>query len=74
VSLRIDMADLEFLSGIYVESRYPLDVGLLPHGEPAKQDAQKATPCSNLRYYTGLKPRTTFLNFALSFCILIFAF
>lgn len=42
VPLRIDMADLEFLSGIYVESRYPLDVGLLPHGEPAREDAQKA--------------------------------
>lgn len=42
VPLKIDMADLEFLSGIYVESRYPLDVGLLPHGEPVKEDAQKA--------------------------------
>jgi HEPN domain-containing protein len=40
--LRVDMADLEFLSGIYVEFRYPQDIGFLPHGEPGKEDAEKA--------------------------------
>jgi len=40
--LNIDMADLDFLSEVYVESRYPPDIGLLPHGEPTKEDAQKA--------------------------------
>jgi HEPN domain-containing protein len=36
------VADLEFLNGVYVEFRYPPDIGLLPHGEPSKEDAQKA--------------------------------
>lgn len=40
--LRVDMADLEFLNEVYVEFRYPPDIGLLPHGEPTKEDAQKA--------------------------------
>ncbi len=31
-----------FLSQVYVESRYPLDIGLLPYGEPTKEDAEKA--------------------------------
>jgi len=34
--------EANFLSGIYVESRYPLDVGFLPHGEPAREAAEKA--------------------------------
>lgn len=33
--------ELEFLSGIYLESRYPADLGLLPEGEPAEPDARK---------------------------------
>jgi len=41
-TLAISVEEANFLSGIYVESRYPLDVGLLPHGEPTKEDAQKA--------------------------------
>ena len=40
--INVDMADLDFLSEVYVESRYPPDIGLLPHGEPTKEDAQKA--------------------------------
>ena len=40
--LKVDVADLEFLNGVYVEFRYPPDIGLLPHGEPSKEDAQKA--------------------------------
>lgn len=32
---------LEFLSSIYLESRYPADLGLLPKGEPAEPDARK---------------------------------
>ena len=40
--LKIDMPDLEFLSDVYVEFRYPLDIGLLPQGKPAKEDAHKA--------------------------------
>ena len=36
------MAELEFLSDIYVEFRYPPDIGFLPHGEPTEEDARKA--------------------------------
>ena len=42
IPLKTDTADLEFLSDVYVEFRYPPDIGLLPHGEPTKEDAQKA--------------------------------
>jgi len=31
----------------------------------------EATPCSNLRYYTGLKPSTTFLNTLLIYMAII---
>ena len=40
--LRIEVAELEFLSDIYVEFRYPPDIGFLPHGEPTEEDARKA--------------------------------
>ncbi|MBT9131049.1 MAG: hypothetical protein DDT42_01823 [candidate division WS2 bacterium] len=40
--LKIDMPDLEFLSDVYLEFRYPPDIGLLPHGEPMEEDALKA--------------------------------
>ncbi|MGQ9628533.1 MAG: HEPN domain-containing protein [Anaerolineae bacterium] len=41
--LRIDVADLEFLSGVYVEFRYPPEIGFLSHGEPRQEDAEKAS-------------------------------
>ena len=40
--LKVNISDLDFLSEVYVESRYLPDIGLLPHGEPTKEDAQKA--------------------------------
>lgn len=33
--------DAVFLNGIY-KTRYPLDLGLLPSGEPTKEDAERA--------------------------------
>jgi HEPN domain-containing protein len=30
------------LNGLYIESRYPADLGLLPEGEPTAADARKA--------------------------------
>jgi len=41
-TLDISLEEANFLSEVYVESRYPPDIGLLPHGEPTKEDAQKA--------------------------------
>ncbi|HDY74887.1 MAG TPA: HEPN domain-containing protein [Candidatus Marinimicrobia bacterium] len=34
--------DLEFLSSIYIETRYPPDIGLLSTGNPDKIDANRA--------------------------------
>jgi HEPN domain-containing protein len=33
---------MEFLSTIYIESRYPPDIGLLPSGEPGRDDADRS--------------------------------
>jgi len=41
-TLDISVEEATFLGQVYVESRYPLDIGLLPNGEPTKEDAQKA--------------------------------
>ena len=46
--LKVDVEGLEFLSEIYVEFRYPPDIGLLPHGEATKADAQKAAEIANI--------------------------
>ncbi len=32
---------VEILDELYIDSRYPGDMGLLPHGKPTLQDAQK---------------------------------
>ncbi|MGC8778683.1 MAG: HEPN domain-containing protein [Candidatus Caldatribacteriaceae bacterium] len=37
----LSLDDLEFLSGIYLESRYHADFGLLPKGEPAESDTRR---------------------------------
>jgi HEPN domain-containing protein len=42
--------ELEFLSSVYSEARYPPDVGLLPHGEPNKEDAMRATRIARAVY------------------------
>jgi HEPN domain-containing protein len=38
----VEKSDMEFLSSIYIESCYPHDLGLLPKGEPGKNDAERA--------------------------------
>ena len=40
----IDIPDediLEDLNALYIDSRYPGEIGLLPHGKPTIQDAQE---------------------------------
>lgn len=37
----VSLKELDFLNRVY-QSRYPPDVGLLAHGEPTKEDAEKA--------------------------------
>jgi len=32
---------VQILDSLYIESRYPVDVGLLPDGKPTQEDADK---------------------------------
>jgi HEPN domain-containing protein len=41
IKLEIDIEILETLDLLYIESRYPGEMGLLPHGKPSLKDAQK---------------------------------
>jgi HEPN domain-containing protein len=44
VSFSLDGLDEELMSvldGLYIESRYPGDMGLLPHGKPTSADAKE---------------------------------
>lgn len=41
VTVNISHEEAGFLNAVY-RSRYPADAGLLPHGEPTKDDARKA--------------------------------
>ena len=40
--LPVSDEDVQFLSSVYSESRYPSEVGLLPYGKPTEEDAQRA--------------------------------
>ncbi|MBS4027114.1 MAG: HEPN domain-containing protein [Ignavibacteriales bacterium] len=44
--------DIQYLSSVYVDSRYPPDVGLLPHGEPSKKDAERAMRIAKEVYHS----------------------
>ena len=37
----VDHRIVQILDSLYIESRYPVDIGLLPDGKPTKKDAQK---------------------------------
>ena len=39
--LPVKLSELDFLNRVY-RFRYPPDIGLLPHGQPTEEDAQKA--------------------------------
>ena len=41
VELEVNSEILATLDLLYIESRYPGDMGLLPHGKPALKDAQE---------------------------------
>ena len=38
----VDEEGLIFLNDVYIDSRYPADFGILPAGQPSKDEAQKA--------------------------------
>ena len=39
--IEIDYEQLELINELYIDSRYPGDMGLLPHGKPAIDDAKE---------------------------------
>jgi len=43
--------DLQFLSAVYIETRYPPDLGLLPGGEPTPEDAARAAKIARALYH-----------------------
>ena len=40
--LNLDEEGLIFLNDVYIDSRYPADFGILPSGQPDKEEARKA--------------------------------
>ena len=45
-ALRLDEESLMFLNDVYLDSRYPTDLGILPTGLPNQADAQRAYDCA----------------------------
>ncbi len=41
VELKIDVGILRTINELYIDSRYPGELGLLPNGNPTKEDAEK---------------------------------
>ncbi len=39
--IRLDYDKLEYINELYIDSRYPGDMGLLPYGRPTLDDAQE---------------------------------
>jgi HEPN domain-containing protein len=46
----IDHRIVQILDSLYIESRYPVDIGLLPNGKPTSEDAQKFIEFAMLIY------------------------
>jgi HEPN domain-containing protein len=53
-SVDIDAEALRFLNDVYLDSRYPQELGLLPEGQPDAAEAQKAFTEAQ-RIYSELK-------------------
>jgi HEPN domain-containing protein len=41
IDLELDDNLIQLLDTLYIESRYPADLGLLPYGKPTLEDAQE---------------------------------
>lgn len=41
VSVTADLDTLDRLEAVYIEARYPSELGLLPYGKPSSEDAQE---------------------------------
>lgn len=42
IDSKISLEELEFIDSVYTESRYPATLGLLPNGQPTKEDVKRA--------------------------------
>jgi len=54
-TLKLDLSvtedELQFLTSVYIETRYPPDLGLLPGGEPTAEDAARAARIARALYH-----------------------
>jgi HEPN domain-containing protein len=50
IPLEADMEILTDLDDLYIESRYPGELGLLPNGKPTRADAQQFYDCAKSVY------------------------
>jgi len=41
IELAVDIIIIEKLDKLYIDARYPADLGLLPNGKPAREDAEE---------------------------------
>ncbi|NUN22756.1 MAG: HEPN domain-containing protein [Candidatus Jettenia caeni] len=41
LNIELDQDKLELLTKLYIEARYPSELGLLPHGKPTIEDAKE---------------------------------
>ena len=46
IGLEIELQMLQTLDSLYIDARYPGDLGLLPNGKPSRQDAEKFFNCA----------------------------
>lgn len=57
VEIPLNETEILFLSSVYIDTRYPPDVGLLPKGEPLKSDAELAVKaCKKLKKWISTLP------------------
>jgi HEPN domain-containing protein len=50
IPLEVDIAILTDLDDLYIEARYPGDLGLLPNGKPTRVEAQQFYDCARSVY------------------------
>lgn len=48
--------ELQFLNSVYIETRYPPDLGLLPNGEPSEKDEKYAIQIAE-KFYKYMKDK-----------------
>jgi HEPN domain-containing protein len=51
----IDHEIVQILDSLYIEARYPVDIGLLPDGKPTQEDANKFFEFARLIYQSVKK-------------------